>query len=250
VIRIAAVGDLHVSARSRGTLRPHFLALGGKADVLLLAGDLTQLGKASEAMLLADELRDVPVPVVAVLGNHDFHSGEAPQVRQVLEAAGVCVLEGESVTLEVGTERLGIAGVKGFGGGFAGGCGHKFGEPEMKAFVQITEDEAIRLEASLRELVSDYRIALLHYAPIRETVQGERLEIFAYLGAYQLGDALDRAGADLAIHGHAHHGAPEGATAGGIPVRNVAMPLIGRAYSIFEMQRADDLRTSPVASRR
>ena len=236
MIRVAAVGDIHVSARSRGTLRPHFLALSGRADVLLLAGDLTQLGRPSEAELLADELRDVPVPVVAVFGNHDFHSGEAPTLREVLERAGVRVLEGESVTLTVGTERLGIAGVKGFGGGFAGGCGHKFGEPEMKAFVQITEDEAMRLETSLRDLRSDYRIALLHYAPIKETLQGERLEIFPFLGAYQLGDALDRAGADLAIHGHAHHGATEGATPGGIPVRNVAMPLIGRPYAIFSLQ--------------
>lgn len=236
MIRVAAVGDIHMTARSRGTLRPHFLALDGNADALLLAGDLTHLGKLAEAELLADELRDLPIPVIAVFGNHDFHAGEAPVLRHRLEKVGVRVLEGESVTLDVRTERLGIAGVKGFGGGFAGGCGHKFGEPEMKAFVQITEDEAMRLEKSLRGLDSDYRIALLHYAPIKETLQGERLEIFPFLGAYQLGDALDRAGADIAFHGHAHHGATEGTTPGGIPVRNVAMPLIGAPYSIFEIQ--------------
>jgi Icc-related predicted phosphoesterase len=235
MIRIAAVGDLHMTAGSRGTLRPAFLDLAGRADALLLAGDLTQLGKTSEAQLLAAELRDLPVPVVAVLGNHDFHSGEAPAIRSTLERIGVTVLEGESITLQIGSQRLGIAGVKGFGGGFRGGCGHKFGEPEMKAFVQITEDEAMRLERSLGELEADYRVALLHYAPIVETLRGERLEIFPFLGAYQLADALDRAGADLALHGHAHHGAIEGATPAGIPVRNVAMPLIGRPYAIFEM---------------
>jgi Icc-related predicted phosphoesterase len=238
MIRIAAVGDLHVTARSRGTLRPPFLELAGRADALLLAGDLTHLGKTSEARILADELRDVPVPVVAVLGNHDFHSGEAAAIRRMLEDTGVLMLEGESATLDVRGERVGIAGVKGFGGGFAGACGHKFGEPEMKAFVQISEDEAARLETSLREIEScDYRIALLHYAPITATLEGERLEIFPFLGAYQLADALDRAGADLALHGHAHHGSPEGSTPGGIPVRNVAMPLIGRPYAIFEVQR-------------
>ncbi len=237
MIRVAAVGDLHVTARSRGTLRPAFLDLAGRADALLLAGDLTHLGRISEAEILAEELRDVPVPVVAVLGNHDFHSGESAAIRRTLEQAGVTMLEGESTTLDVRGERLGIAGVKGFGGGFAGGCGHKFGEPEMKAFVQITEDEAGRLEASLRDLEScDHRIALLHYAPITATLEGERLEIFPFLGAYQLADALDRAGADLALHGHAHHGAPEGATPRGIAVRNVAMPLIGRPYLIFEVQ--------------
>lgn len=238
MIRIAAVGDLHVIEDSQGRLRPHFRVLEEHADVLLLAGDLTQHGRAVQARVLADELRGVPVPIVAVLGNHDYHSDSADLVRRALEDVGVKVLEGEAVTLRVGERTLGIAGVKGFGGGFAGACGHKFGEPEMKAFVQATEDAANLLEANLRALRVDSKIALLHYAPVRDTVAGERPEILPFLGAYQLGDAIDRGGADLCVHGHAHHGSEKGATPGGIPVHNVAMPLIRRPYAIFSLSAA------------
>jgi Icc-related predicted phosphoesterase len=235
MVRIAAVGDIHVGEDCRGRLRPHFMALEGKADVLLLAGDLTNYGNAAQALVLADEVRGLPVPVVAVLGNHDYHCGYASGVRSTLERAGVTVLEGESVTLKVAGCRLGIAGVKGFGGGFTGACGHKFGEDEMKLFIKITEDAAHALEARLRALEADFRIGLLHYAPVKDTLAGERLEIFPFLGAYQLGAALDNARADLALHGHAHHGSEKGLTPGGIPVRNVAMPLIQRPYAIFTL---------------
>jgi Icc-related predicted phosphoesterase len=233
-----------MSEGARGSLRPYFMALGDRADVLLLAGDLTHLGKIAEADVLAEELRDAPVPVIAVLGNHDYHDGASSGIRRTLERIGVIVLEGESVTLAVAGRTLGIAGVKGFGGGFLGACGHKFGEPEMKAFVQATEDEARRLETSLRALRTDHRVALLHYAPVADTVEGERLEIFPFLGAYQLGEALDRAGADLALHGHAHYGAEKGVTRGGIPVRNVAMPLIRRPYALFMLGAAGDSRAA------
>lgn len=238
MVRIAAVGDIHVGEDCHGRLKAHFDALGERADVLLLAGDLTNYGNAAQAQVLAGELRDTPVPIVAVLGNHDYHSNQADVVRRTLEDIGVTVLEGESVTLEVGSCKLGIAGLKGFGGGFAGACGHKFGEIEMKAFVQITEDAAHALESQLAALRADYRVALLHYAPVKDTLAGERLEIFPFLGAYQLGEALDRAGADLALHGHAHHGSQKGMTPGGIPVRNVAMPLIQRPYAIFTLGAA------------
>jgi Icc-related predicted phosphoesterase len=237
MVRIAAVGDIHLGEDCRGRLRPHFMALEGKADVLLLAGDLTDYGNAAQALVVADEVRGLPVPVVAVLGNHDYHCGYASGVRSTLERAGVTVLEGESVTLQVAGCRLGIAGVKGFGGGFTGACGHKFGEDEMKLFIKITEDAAHALEARLRALEADFRIGLLHYAPVKDTLAGERLEIFPFLGAYQLGAALDNAGADLALHGHAHHGNEKGLTPGGIPVRNVAMPLIRRPYAIFTLGR-------------
>jgi Icc-related predicted phosphoesterase len=145
------------------------------------------------------------------------------------------MLEGESITLEVRGRTLGIAGVKGFCGGFKGSHGHKFGEPEMKAFIQAADDAALALETQLRALRADHRVALLHYAPVRDTVEGERPELFPYLGAYQLADAIDRAGADLALHGHAHYGSVEGATSGGIPVRNVAMPVIRRPYAIYTL---------------
>jgi Icc-related predicted phosphoesterase len=234
-IRIAAVGDIHASVESRGRLRPHYAALKDRADALLIAGDLTNFGRIEEAQVLAGELDGAPVPVVAVLGNHDHHHGAADAIRETLERAGVTMLEGESVTLEVRGRTLGIAGAKGFCGGFKGSHGHKFGEPEMKAFIQAADDAAHALETQLRSLRTDYRIALIHYAPVRDTVEGERPEIFPYLGAYQLAEAIDRAGADLALHGHAHYGSVEGVTPGGIPVRNVAMPLIRMPYAIYTL---------------
>jgi Icc-related predicted phosphoesterase len=237
MIRIAAVGDIHVAEDSHGRLRPHWMNLDAHADVLLLAGDLTNLGNRAQAEVLADELRDLPVPVVAVLGNHDYHAGAPDAVRRALEAIGIVVLEGESVTLDIAGCKLGIAGAKGFGGGFTGACGHKFGEPEMKAFIQLTESTAHLLEQNLRESRTDYRIALIHYAPVKDTLAGERLEIHPFLGAYQLGEAIDRGSADLALHGHAHHGAEKGVTPGGVPVRNVAMPLLKRPYAVYTLSR-------------
>jgi Icc-related predicted phosphoesterase len=241
MIRVAAVGDIHFAEDTRGQLRPHWSRLRECADVFLLSGDLTNLGNRAQATALAEELQACEVPVIAVLGNHDWHAGEPEVVRRTLERAGVRVLEGESIALRVGGRTLGIAGSKGFGGGFAGACGHAFGEPEMKTFMWVTERAALELEASLRELQTDYRIALLHYSPVKDTLAGERLEIFPFLGSYRLAEALDRAGADLVIHGHAHNGAQKGLTPRGIPVRNVAMPLIKRPYAIFnldiEMQR-------------
>jgi Icc-related predicted phosphoesterase len=235
MIRIAAVGDIHVAEDWHGRLRPHWMNLAAHADMLLLAGDLTNLGNRAQAQVLADELRDLPVPVVAVLGNHDYHADAPDTVRRMLEEIGVTVLEGETVTLEIGGCTVGIAGTKGFGGGFTGACGHKFGEPEMKAFMQVTESAAHLLERNLRELDTDYRIALVHYAPVKDTLAGERLEIYPFLGAYQLGEAIDRGGADFAVHGHAHHGAEKGLTPGGVPVRNVSMPLLKRPYAIYTL---------------
>jgi Icc-related predicted phosphoesterase len=239
MVRIAAVGDLHVAEDSRGRLSPHWLSLHEHADVLLLAGDLTKFGSAAQAQVLAAELRGIAVPVVAVLGNHDFHAGDPAGVRRAVESVGVTVLDGESVTFKFGACTLGIAGTKGFGGGFAGACGHKFGEPEMKSFIEVTEGESARLEESLAGLRTDYRVALLHYAPVKDTLAGERLEIHPFLGAYQLGEALDRAGADLALHGHAHYGVEKGLTPRGIPVRNVAMPILKRAYAIYTLRSRD-----------
>jgi Icc-related predicted phosphoesterase len=235
MIRIAAVGDIHVGEDSHGRLRPHWMTLDAHADVLLLAGDLTNLGNRAQVEVLAGELRDLPVPVVAVLGNHDYHADTPQTVRRTLEAIGVVVLEGETVTLEIAGCKVGIAGTKGFGGGFSGACGHKFGEPEMKAFMQLTESAAHLLERNLRELQTDYKIALVHYAPTKDTLSGERLEIYPFLGAYQLGEAIDRGGAHLVVHGHAHHGVEKGLTPNGVPVRNVAMPLLKRPYAVYTL---------------
>jgi Icc-related predicted phosphoesterase len=240
VIRVAAAGDLHFGADAAGTFRPHLDAIKDRADVLLLAGDLTRIGDPGEAVVLAEELRGAPVPIVAVLGNHDYQSDRQDEVRRTMEGAGVQVLEGEGVVRDVHGRRVGIAGAKGFGGGFAGASGSDFGEPEMKAFIRHTKSVAARLEQVLRNLDADMRIVLLHYSPIEGTLQGERLEIYPFLGSYLLAEAVDRAGADLILHGHAHRGVEKGVTPGGIHVRNVAQAVIGHAYSVYSLTEAGE----------
>ena len=233
MIRIAAVGDVHFGDDSAGTMAPHLADISEHADVLLIAGDLTRHGLAEEGAILAEELRGVPVPVIAVLGNHDYHCGAEGPIRTALEEAGVVVLEGETTVVRVGDCTVGIAGTKGFGGGFAGACGSDFGEPEMKAFIRHTKSLSQTLQDRLSELDTDYRIALLHYSPVEDTLVGERLEIYPFLGSYLMAEAIDSAGADLAIHGHAHGGSEKGLTARGIDVRNVAQPMLERPYTVY-----------------
>ena len=247
---VAAVGDIHVGTDSVGRVAQGLRHVHERADVLLLAGDLTRCGDPSEAELVAAEVQDVQVPVVAVLGNHDHHADRAADVVRVLEDAGVRVLDGSSTIVEVGGTRLGIAGAKGFGGGFAGACGTAFGESAMKAFVAETEREAAGLHDALVELAPevDHRVALLHYAPVPDTLRGERLEIYPFLGSYLLAEAVDTAGADLVLHGHAHAGSERGLTPGGIRVRNVAQPVIQHAYRVFDLRSAaadEDPVTAP-----
>jgi len=196
-------------------------------------------GLPEEARVLARELAHVGVPVFAVLGNHDYHSGQEQTVVQVMGDAGVRVLEGDAVILDVGGCRVGVAGSKGFGGGFAGACGSEFGEPEMKAFIAYTRHLADGLEAALVGLAgdTDLRDALVHYSPTEHTLRGERPEIYPFLGSYLLGEAIDRAGADLVLHGHAHAGTERGWTDGVIEVRNVAQPLLGRPYNVYCLRR-------------
>jgi Icc-related predicted phosphoesterase len=233
VIRVAAVGDLHMSEDARGTLCDAFDRLPEVADVLLLAGDLTRLGTEDELRVLLDELQGATVPRFAVLGNHDFESDRVESLVKLLDGAGVRVLEGDAAVVDVGGETLGVAGTKGFGGGFAGACGSDFGEPEMKAFVRHTRALADDLHQALASLHTDVRVALTHFAPVKDTLGGERLEIYPFLGSYLLGEAIDAAGADLIVHGHAHNGAEKGVTPGGIPVRNVALPVIKTAYAVY-----------------
>lgn len=233
MIRIAAIADVHVGEDSEGMLAPHFAHLDDEADVLLVGGDLTRVGTVAEARALVRELHAVRVPVIVVLGNHDYECDRAPDIAEILRDAGVQVLEGDATTLRIDGARLGVAGTKGFGGGFVGACASDFGEPEMKLFVRHTRQMAETLEQNLRGLDTDVRVALLHYSPVEGTLHGERLEIWPFLGSYLLGEAIDRAGADLVIHGHAHGGTEKGHTAGGIPVRNVAQPVIRAPYRIF-----------------
>ena len=241
MIRLAAVGDVHFGDDSAGTLRPHLENLSERADALLLAGDVTRHGHADEAVVLADELSDLEVPIVAVLGNHDYHQNEEKAIRDVLEGVGIRVLEGENVTIEAADDSVGITGIKGFGGGFAGACGTEFGEPEMKAYIRHTRETAERLGEVMEAADGNHRVALLHYSPIPDTLQGERLEIYPFLGSYLLAEAIDGARCDLVLHGHAHAGSEKGMTPGGVPVRNVAQPLIGRPYNVYCLGADDDL---------
>lgn len=233
MIRVAAVGDVHFADDAAGSLRPELDRLHEQADLLLLAGDLTRLGLPEEAAALVAELAGVQVPMVAVLGNHDLHSDRGKEVVDVLEAGGVRVLEGDAVQLDVGGTSVGVAGVKGFGVGFPGASASDFGEPEMRAFVAHARDAADRLGAALRSLDTDLTVALMHYAPVEETLHGERPEIWPFLGSYLLAEAVDAVGADLALHGHAHGGSEKGTTPGGVHVRNVAQPVIGSAYRVY-----------------
>jgi Icc-related predicted phosphoesterase len=235
MIRVAAFGDCHVGADTRGRLRANLQHVHEHADVLLLAGDLTKCGTVGEAELDAAELDDVRVPTFAVLGNHDFHAGEADAVTKTLEARGITVLDGAAAVLRVNATAVGIAGVKGFGGGFEGACATEFGEPEMKAFVVHTKQTAARLLDALASLQTDVRLALLHYAPVPDTLEGERPQIYPFLGSYLLAEAIDAAGADLVLHGHAHNGRENGVTPGGVPVRNVAQPVIRSAYRVYDV---------------
>jgi Icc-related predicted phosphoesterase len=236
VIRVAAVGDVHLGEDLRGKHRAGLEDLPDHADVLLLAGDLTRHGTVEEAEVVAAEYRDLGVPVVAVLGNHDYHSGAEKEVTDVLSDAGLLVLEGTGVVLDLAAGRIGVAGAKGFGLGFAGRCGSDFGEPEMKAFARHGRESADRLAGALDQIrTADVRVALTHYAPVDDTLAGEPPEIWPFLGNYMLGEAIDAAGAHLAIHGHAHTGREKGLTEGGTRVRNVAQPVIGRAYAVYEL---------------
>jgi Icc-related predicted phosphoesterase len=238
-VRFAAVGDIHATKASAGTLRGFFAQASDAADVLLLCGDLTDYGTAEEAQVLADELVAVSVPIVAVLGNHDFESGTPEIVRDVLTRAGVHVLDGEACEIE----GVGIAGVKGFAGGFGRGSLGAWGEPAIKLFVQEALHEAMKLESALAKLRTPRRIALLHYSPIVGTVQGEPMDIFAFLGSSRLEEPLLRYPVDAVFHGHAHRGTLEATTISGVPVFNVAKPLLLRShpdqapFRLFELPR-------------
>jgi Icc-related predicted phosphoesterase len=234
-VRIAAVGDLHIGTDTAGRVARAFRGLGERADMLLIAGDLTRVGSDVEVACVIEELAVVDVPIVAVLGNHDHHDGDPEGVSDHLTAAGITVLEGASTIIGTSACTVGVAGVKGFGGGFPGCSASEFGELEMKRFVRHTAESAQRLERCLQELQSDFRVALLHYSPIAETLQGEPVGIYPFLGSYLLAEAIDRGGADLALHGHAHRGCDRGLTPGGVRVRNVAQPVLGAPYCVFEL---------------
>ena len=226
-IRVAAVGDLHCAkAMTAGAMASVFGQVAERAEVLALCGDLTDTGTPEEAKFLVRELAVVKVPVVAVLGNHDYESEKASEVKQILADAGVAVLDGDSVELR----GVGFAGVKGFAGGFGERALQAWGEPILKRFVREAVEEALKLEGALARLRTPHRIALMHYSPVRATVTEEPSEIAAFLGSSRLEDPLNRYPVTAAFHGHAHRGSPEGRTSSGVPVYNVALPLLRRRF--------------------
>lgn len=223
-LRIAALGDLHCTRASAGAISGLLRGVNDDADVLLLCGDLTDYGTLEEAQVLAAELSVVRIPMLAVLGNHDWESGTPEVVNEVLGKAGVRMLSGESV--EIGS--VGFTGVKGFAGGFGPSTLGHWGEPAIKRFVQEAIDESLKLESGLARLRTKYRVVLMHYAPVAGTLEGEPREIFCFLGCGRLEEPLLRYRVDAVFHGHAHRGSPESATSNGVPVYNVALPLMRR----------------------
>ena len=226
--RIAAVADVHVKETDKGKWVDYFREVSAKADVLVIAGDLTDTGDEVEAEVLAEELKSCTIPVVAVLGNHDFEKGRHKLIRQILLKQGIHILDGESIVIN----DVGFAGVKGFGGGFDRQMLSFFGEGAMKAFVQEAVDEALHLDRALSRLDQEQRdikkIAVLHYAPIRATVVGEPEAIYPFLGCSRLAEPLNRHRVIAAFHGHAHIGTLEGQTVDGVKVYNVAKPILLR----------------------
>ena len=237
-VRIAAVGDLHFAQTLDISVRDMLSRAGREAEVLLLCGDLTDHGLPEEAHGLAREIHSsVGIPIVAVLGNHDFESGKQEEVKKILAETGIKVLDGDAVEVA----GVGFAGLKGFCGGFGKRALGPWGEQIIKDFVREALDEALKLESALARLRRVPRVAVLHYSPIQETVEGEPPEIFAFLGSSRLEEPINRYRVSVAFHGHAHRGAPEGRTGAGVPVYNVSISLFqrlapeGRPFRLLEL---------------
>jgi Icc-related predicted phosphoesterase len=224
-VRFAAVADLHYGRHDPESLRPLLDDITASADALLLCGDLTDHGLPDEARGLAREIRQrLRMPVVAVFGNHDHESLQAPELQTILTDAGVTVLDGDACDVL----GVGVAGIKGFCGGFGPRALGAWGEAMIKQFVQEAIGEALKLETALARVSSPSRLAILHYAPVASTVEGEPLEIYPFLGSSRLEEPLNRYPVQAVFHGHAHHGRPEGRTTKDVPVFNVSLPLLRR----------------------
>jgi uncharacterized protein len=235
-MRIAATADLHFSPQSYASLKDQFERVRDDADVLILAGDLTNYGRPNEMEPLLNVLLRLRIPTVAVLGNHDYESSREQELCAMMVEAGIKVLDGTAYE----REGVGFAGTKGFVGGFGREMLTAFGEREIKQFVQASIDEALKLERAMAQLRTDKRIVVLHYSPVVDTVEGEAREIYPFMGTSRLGEVVDRLGANLVVHGHAHHGKMDGRTPGGIAVHNVAISRLqeqkpSAVYRIFEL---------------
>jgi len=253
IVRVAALADLHCTRASQGAFQSLFTRVSESADIVVIAGDLTDYGLPEEAAVLARELAALRIPAAAVLGNHDLESGKSDEVRQILTAAGLSVLDGDACELQ----GIGIAGVKGFGGGFGRYALGPWGETIIKQFVHEAVDEALKLEASFARLRTTQLIAVLHYSPIQQTVEGEPVEIYPFLGSSRLEEPIGRYPVSFVVHGHAHRGRLEGTTKNGVPVYNVSMPLLTRTFTdrppfrVFEvpLTGASPRETAPAASK-
>lgn len=235
-MRIAATADLHFSPQSYASLKDQFERVRDDADVLVLAGDLTNYGQPDEMEPLLTVLLRLRIPTIAVLGNHDYESGKEEELCRMMVAAGIKVLDGTAYE----RDGVGFAGTKGFVGGFGREMLTAFGEREIKQFVQASIDEALKLERAMALLRTEKRVVVLHYSPVVDTVEGEAREIFPFMGTSRLGEVVDRLGASLVVHGHAHHGKMDGRTPGGITVHNVAISRLqslkpSAVYRIFDM---------------
>jgi uncharacterized protein len=235
-MRIAATADLHFSPQSYDRIREPLAQVRDEADVLVIAGDLTNYGKTEEMHSLLNALVRLRIPIVAVLGNHDYESSCEQELMKMMTEEGIKVLDGSSYE----RDGVGFAGAKGFIGGFGRGLLTAFGEKETKAFVQASLDETLKLERALSMIRTERIVIVTHYAPICDTVIGEPQEIWPYLGSSRLAEVIDRHGAKIALHGHAHHGKLDGKTTGGVPVHNVALSLLmqhngGKPYRVFDV---------------
>jgi Icc-related predicted phosphoesterase len=235
-MRIAATADLHFNPQSYAKLKDQFERLRDDADVLVLAGDLTNYGQPSEMEPLLNVLVRLRVPTIVVLGNHDYESGKEEELCRMVVAAGIKLLDGTAYE----RDGVGFAGTKGFVGGFGRAMLTAFGEREIKQFVQASIDEALKLERAMAQLRTDKRVVVLHYSPIPDTVHGEAPEIFPFMGTSRLAEVVDRHGADLVVHGHAHHGKIDGRTTAGVAVHNVAISLLqsqqpSLVYRVFDL---------------
>jgi uncharacterized protein len=237
-LRVAAAGDVHCCEENRDAVKAAFDAIDAEVDVVLLAGDLTTHGEPEQAAVLAEACRGMETPVVAVLGNHDLHANRADELVEVLRDAGIVVLERSHTTVKVGGSSLGVAGAKGFVGGFRGLGLPDFGEPVLRAVYREGVEEVEALGHGLHEIaLCPFRIALLHYAPIADTLHGEPSEIWAFLGSDRLAAPLLEHRPDLILHGHAHSGRLQGEL-DGIPVYNVSVPVMGQDFWVFELSGA------------
>jgi len=235
MISIAAVSDIHFKPTETEELRARFACVRDSADILLLPGDLVDSGTPQDAQLLVRELAALDIPIVAVLGNHEYSAGEVGAVADVYRQAGICLLDGDTTDFVIRGESLGIVGTRGARGGFGEQALEPTGEPEVEMWLDVARYEADKLEAGLGSLITDYRVVLLHLSPIRGTVEGEHLEKVPFYGSSALCEPIDRLGATLVIHGHSHHGTHRGMTPGGIPVYNVAATVIPAPYVILEL---------------